>query len=384
LAAVLAVLVAACAPAPAAPPTSAPVAKPTEAPAKPAAAPAASPSASPAASPSAAASPAAPAALPSPSPVAAAAGGPLEVVKAIHVPSVLFAPLYVALDRGYFREQGVDLQLDRAAAGQDANVLLANGQLDVLVGGFSAATFAAISRGIDMRVVSSMGRQPAQGYPSALMVRTDLLQSGAVRGMADLKGRKVALNGRGVILDYHLAKLLATANLKPSDVEVVTMPWPEMVVALSTGALDAGLIGQPAAAQAVAKGVGRILSDDYNQNTQNAVLVANSRFLDQHRDAMADFLEVYVQSIRRLSDGKFKTDEQALAIIQKYTNTPPEVTRLAPDPYWPKDGHIKMDSLVDQQAYFMSSKSVDYTEPMDLHQLIDYGPLDAALKKTGG
>ncbi len=61
------------------------------------------------------------------------------------------------------------------------------------------------------------------------------------------------------------------------------MPYPEMVVALSTGAIDAGLLIQPTGTQAVAKGVGKILLDDYNQNAQNAVIVANTRFLDQHR-----------------------------------------------------------------------------------------------------
>jgi hypothetical protein len=50
-----------------------------------------------------------------------------------------------------------------------------------------------------------------------------------------------------------------------------------MLAALTTGAIDAGLLLQPTGAQAVAKGIGKILSDDYNQNAQNAVLVINSR-----------------------------------------------------------------------------------------------------------
>jgi ABC-type nitrate/sulfonate/bicarbonate transport system substrate-binding protein len=69
---------------------------------------------------------------------------------------------------------------------------------------------------------------------------------------------------------------------------------------------------QPTGAQAVAKGVGNILLDDYDHNGQGGLMVANARFLDQHRDAAMSFLEVYAQAIRRLSDGKIKGDDPAL------------------------------------------------------------------------
>ena len=85
--------------------------------------------------------------------------------------------------------------------------------------------------------------------------------------------------------------------------------------------------------------------DDYDQDGQGGLLVANSRFLEQHRDAVTSFTEVYLQTIRRLSDGEIKTDDQALAAMQKYT---------------------------------------DYSQPLEIEKLIDYGPLDAALKNIGG
>jgi ABC-type nitrate/sulfonate/bicarbonate transport system substrate-binding protein len=172
--------------------------------------------------------------------------------------------------------------------------------------------------------------------------------------------------------------------LQTTDVDVVILPFPEMLAALTTGAIDAGLLLQPTGAQAVSKGIGKILVDDYNQNAQNAVLVINSRFLDQHRDAVTSFLEVYVKAIRRLSDGKLKSDDQALGALQKYTNTPPDIIRLGPDPYWPKDGRVLLDSVADEQKFFMSIKSTDYAQPLDLQKLVDYGPLEAALKNIGG
>jgi ABC-type nitrate/sulfonate/bicarbonate transport system substrate-binding protein len=93
-----------------------------------------------------------------------------------------------------------------------------------------------------------------------------------------------------------------------------------MVGALSTGVIDAGLLLQPAGAHAVAKGIGKILIDDYNQLGQGCVVAANPAFLSQHPDAVTSLLEVYVQAILRLSDGKIKSDDHALQALQKYTN----------------------------------------------------------------
>src|SRR5690242_14575070 len=107
-------LATACAPAAAPSPTAKPAepARPTEPP-KPAA-----PAASPAA---AAASPvASPVASPSPAAVAKpVAAGKTETVKVAHAPSTLFAPLYVAIDKGYLAAQGIEVQLETVAAGQD-------------------------------------------------------------------------------------------------------------------------------------------------------------------------------------------------------------------------------------------------------------------------
>jgi ABC-type nitrate/sulfonate/bicarbonate transport system substrate-binding protein len=248
-----------------------------------------------------------------------------------------------------------------------------------------SAALNAFNRGTDLKIIGAGAAEPpGHGSNVPVVVRTELIDSGAVKSMADLRGRKIALNGKGVIIEYALMKALATANMTASDVDVVTMPFPEMVVALSTGAIDAGMLLQPTAAQAVARGAGKILIDDFNQNAQNAVLVVNTRYLESHRDALAAFLEVYVQNIRKLENGGLRNNEQALAVLQKYTNAPPEVIKLGPDPYWPKDARVLVDSVQDEQRFFMSTAATDYQQPLDINKLIDYGPLDAALKNLGG
>ena len=57
-------------------------------------------------------------------------------------------------------------------------------------------------------------------------------------------------------------KLLARGGLKPSDVDVLTMPFPDMVAALGNKSIDAGNLLEPAATQAITKGV-------FHENTGN-------------------------------------------------------------------------------------------------------------------
>jgi NitT/TauT family transport system substrate-binding protein len=300
------------------------------------------------------------------------------------IPATASAPILVPADAGEYAAKGLNVSIQPVTDTGQAMISVASGQFDMGNITLGSAALNAFSRGTDLKIIAAGGAEPpGHGANLPVIVRTELIDSGAVKTVADLKGRKVAINGRGVIIEYALAKALATVGLQPSDVDVVILPFPEMLAALTTGAIDAGLLLQPIGAQAVSKGIGKILVDDYNQNAQNAVVVVNSRFLDQHRDAVTSFLEVYIQAIRRLSDGKLKSDDQALAALQKYTNTPPDIIKLGPDPYWPKDGRVLLDSVADEQQFFMANKSTDYQQPLDLQKLVDYGPLNDALQRIG-
>lgn len=83
-----------------------------------------------------------------------------EVVKAAHVPLMSFAPLYVAMEKGYFREQGIQVELDRVKAGVEAMAFLASGQIDLGTVGMSAGAFNAFDRQMDLKIVATAAEQP--------------------------------------------------------------------------------------------------------------------------------------------------------------------------------------------------------------------------------
>src|SRR5437667_394831 len=74
-------------------------------------------------------------------------------LKASWVNSLTIAPLFVGLDRGYWEEQGIDLQLEQVQSAADAIAFLATGQLDASFGAIAVALYNAINQGLDVRVV---------------------------------------------------------------------------------------------------------------------------------------------------------------------------------------------------------------------------------------
>ena len=175
-------------------------------------------------------------------PAAAADPKPLTIG---YVPSTLFAPVFVAVDRGYLSDRGFAPSMTPIVAGQDAVALLAQGQLDVVAGGLSAAFFNGVARGFDVRLVGSTGYQPRKG----IRARSSCARTSGRRGLRsvkDLRGKKVAwIGGNGAVSTYYVARILRPAGLTLADIEVVNLSNPDQGVAFERKAIDAAFTPAP-------------------------------------------------------------------------------------------------------------------------------------------
>jgi NitT/TauT family transport system substrate-binding protein len=300
------------------------------------------------------------------------------------LPSVAAAPIYTNLETGAFAASGLEVNITPFTDTVQIMVSIAGGQLDMGQVTLGAAALNAFARGTDLKIAASANQDPPEhGAIAPLLVRTDLVDSGQVKSAKDLKGRKLAINGKGTILEYTAGKIMLDNGLKPSDVEIVILPLPDQVTALGNKAIDAALTLQPLATQAVQKGVAKILTDTVTPNAQLGTITLNTKWAEGHKDALTNFLGNHVKMIRRLADGGIKKDEAALAAVQKWTKTEPNVVRATPDPYWPKDGRVNRKSMEDVQRYFLDQKATNYTEPIPIDRMVDESYLDEALKKLG-
>src|SRR4029078_5395516 len=138
-------------------------------------------------------------------------------------PSLSGAPLYVALEKGYYREAGMDGQLRMSGTSSDMAVLLATNRLQVIGGALSAGFFNSLSKGLPIGLLMSRATSPHFHYP---IIRPELKKK--LREPADLKGRTVAVAARGAILVYELAQILEAGDLSLADIELKYIPFGQM------------------------------------------------------------------------------------------------------------------------------------------------------------
>ncbi len=160
------------------------------------------------------------------------------------------------VESGAFASSGLDVSITPFTDTVQIMVSIAGGQLEMGQITLGVGALNAMARGTDLKLVASANQDPAEhGALTPLLIRTDLIDSGQVKSVKDLKGRKLAINGKGTILEYTIGKLMLGAGLQPSDVDVVVLPLPDQVTALGNKAIDASLTLQPLATQAVQKGL---------------------------------------------------------------------------------------------------------------------------------
>lgn len=236
------------------------------------------------------------------------------------VPCACFAPYFVAQAKGYFEAEGITINPIQVTSGQDAISLVATGQIDILFGAISAGFFNALSRGVEVRIVASMGGESLQGEAAAvpLLVRSDLVDTGEVKGLADLKGRKVGIGGgMGSISSYDLAVYMDTVGLGIGDVEAVNVPSTELLTALSNGSVDAGIASSPFSTRILAEGAGKTITGSIAKLLgrdlyKTAVIVGPDFFAKKPEAAQAVVDALYRANVDLRGDGYARPENLAI------------------------------------------------------------------------
>ncbi len=163
------------------------------------------------------------------------------------------APTYIALDHGYFAEQGLDVELQPFRSAVDMIPLLGQGLLDAGTGTLSAGFFNGLSQGIDITVVAdSASVAPGSDSHLSLVVHPEL--AGGVTDYEDLAGLRLAINAQAGGLEVELSKALALGGLALSDVELVYLAFPDMIGAFAAGLIDGAILPEPFLSMGLAAG----------------------------------------------------------------------------------------------------------------------------------
>jgi len=339
-------------------------------------------SASAAASPSSAASPAA-AAKPA---VQVAPLSPTVKVQVGLIGSTSDAGFYLAEERGYFKDEGIDCELMPFQSGAAMVTPAATGQIDVATGATSAGLFNSIARDIPLKIVADKSTNRPGFIFSSVVIRKDLVDGGQVKGWVDLKGRKFAVAALGNVGQMFADKALRRGGLTWRDVDLTVLSYPDAGAAFASKSLDANVAIEPFRTQWPEQGMAVLLPDDDEiyPNNQASVVMYGPQFIQNKGEAAKRLMVAYLRGIRDYNDAFVKKQgrDAVIEVLIKRTS-------LKERPLYEKmglpglnpDGEVFFDDLVAQQQWFMEN---GYQEKeVDMKGVVDSQYVDYAISRLG-
>jgi len=292
------------------------------------------------------------------------------------------AVLFLGVEKGYFKEFGVEPELVYFQAAQPIAVALASGDIEVGATGLTAGLYNIVAGGVRIWIVADKGREWPDHNLTALLVRKDLYDSG-VRTMRELKGRKIGVTQIGSTFHYNVGRYLEKNGMVPGDVELVPLQaLPALNDALAAKRVDAVATAEPFVSRLESTGTGvTIVQTGDTFPWQIATVMYSDRFARNRKAAVA-FMKGYVKASRAYFDAVLASKsgpafEEVVAITARYTGAGPDLIRKG-FPYQDRDGRLMPGDVGRQLAWWHTQKLVK--APVAEKDIVDESFLRDALK----
>lgn len=287
-----------------------------------------------------------------------------------YIPNIQYAPFYTAVDRGYFKDAGLDVEFDYSFETDGAALVGANQLQFALVSG--EQVLMARSQGLPLVFVVAW----YQKYPVSIVSMADK----GITSPLDLRGKKIGLPGLFGANYVGLRALLYAAGIRESDVTLDSIGFTQ-VEALATGREDA-VVGyaanEPVVLHSKGYAVNEMRVSDFVQLASNGI-ITNETTIAENPNLVRGFVAAFIRGLEEtildpdaayeISKKYVENLEQADPLVQKQVlGTSIEQWRA------PTLGMSDPAAWENMQKVLMEMKM--YTDPLDLTKAFtnDYLP----------
>jgi len=306
-----------------------------------------------------------------------------ETIRVGSVRSTASLTTTIAIEKGYFREAGIKVELTDLDTSTDSLAVVAQNRLQIVGGGLSAAFFNAVEKNLPVTVAFDRVSSPL-GHK--LLVRSDLKDQ--IKSVAALKGRPLASNSRGSITNYEIGKILKTVGLGFRDVDLKFLPFSQVALAFANKAIDAAIAIPPFTAQLLEGGHAVDFKSPDDLVTPHpltiAVSMVNTDWAKANQQLLRNYYVAYLRGIRdycQAYHGGAIRREMIDLSIRTGTETRSELLHKYPWPARSPNGRINIASMLDMQAWYRKSKMSNSEFPAD--RIVDKSYVDHAMGKLG-
>jgi NitT/TauT family transport system substrate-binding protein len=299
------------------------------------------------------------------------------------VPSVPAASTYLAVEKGYFKELGVEAKIETIDSMSKVVPFLATGQIQIAQGGISVGYFNGLGEGMPVTIALEGGSSP---FYHQFVVRTDLADK--IKTVADMKGRPLAVTAPGTIQDYEIAKVVESAGMTMKDLDIKYIPFPQMAAGFANKGVDLALIVAPFTEQVIGQKLAvRWLDPETLIKPLPMTLLAyltNVEWAAQNRDLARRLFVALQRGAREYCQAYHHGPNRAevVAVLVKYgvLKDPELLDRMdwqARDP----NGRVNLASLLDVQDYFL--RAGVQQKKLAAEKLVDVAYAEEAGKALG-
>jgi NitT/TauT family transport system substrate-binding protein len=226
-----------------------------------------------------------------------------QKIRFAYLKSTTLIPFFFAQEKGYFKAEGLDIELVAVPGGPAVAAAIAGGSADI---GYAAPTPIAIARqqGQPYRFFIGMERED---FKAGLLWGTILAsEKSSIKTLADLKGKKVMLGPPGGLCELSVREWVAKAGLKWEDITPLFNPFPQMQAALDVGNTDAACIIEPFTTAVQASAVKPVtlargyLAEHPERYTVDGIF-ANEKWLAENPKAVASIKTAMLKAWQELA-----------------------------------------------------------------------------------
>jgi NitT/TauT family transport system substrate-binding protein len=222
-------------------------------------------------------------------------------------PLLYYLPLTIAEQKGYFKEEGLEVEINDFGGGAKSLQALIGGSVDVVTGAYEH-TIRMQAKGQDVRAITELGRFPA----IVIAVKKD--KADKIKSAADFKGLKIGVTAPGSSTALMAQYAMVKAGLKPSDAAIIGVgSGASGVAAMQKGEIDIISHLDPVIAKLESDGDIVVLIDTrteagtralFGGSNPAATLYSKKDFIDANPVTTQRLVNAFVKSLKWLQTAK--------------------------------------------------------------------------------
>jgi len=235
------------------------------------------------------------------------------------------AGVFAAMDKGYFKQEGIEAEYVQAGSTADMLAQVVTNGLQFASVGQDPSLFNVASRDVPVKIIGYNSIISNHDTAAGFVVRKDLIDSGRYKEATDFKGFTVAIPGNtGSQGDVFLEKFAAQGGWTLRDVKETSIVFPQMVTALGNKAVDAGFSVQPFVSIMENQNIAKMVATagELFPGLPADVFVVSPTFANEQPDATVRVLAAFIRGQRDYWHAFVKKDvppDEMYRIIANHT-----------------------------------------------------------------